>query len=136
MIKHIVMWNLRGETEQAKAAAVATLEPEAEANSALASTVEDASEPGTRPRNRRAEANNPLVRPVAEAMYPMSRNMGTAERFQSPIRVYGIDLAMLKAALHVDNTAMPTIPTRPMATPMGTRKKTMSNAMPIPIMPM
>src|SRR6218665_1259821 len=58
---------ISGTEMREKAAAVATLEPQAVAKEALPSTVADASEPGTGPRNMRAEANSPWVRPLAEA---------------------------------------------------------------------
>jgi hypothetical protein len=50
-----------------KAAAVATLEPLAEANSALEATEAEASPPGTLLRKTRAAAKRPLVSPAPEA---------------------------------------------------------------------
>ena len=75
---------------RAKAAAVAMLEPEQEANSADAITVDDARLPGTRPTNTRALVNKPLVRPARAAMKPISRNIGTALRFQFATKFDGV----------------------------------------------
>src|SRR5574343_1245935 len=60
-------FSISGTEMREKAAAVATLEPEAEAKNALASTLADANEPGTRPRKNRAESNRSLVKQGADA---------------------------------------------------------------------
>src|SRR6218665_2789932 len=59
--------SIPGTEMREKAAAVATPEPEADAQKALASTAAEASERGTGPRKVRAGANSPWVKPVAEA---------------------------------------------------------------------
>src|SRR6218665_1501216 len=59
--------SISGTEMREKAAAVATLEPEADAKTALASTVAEAREPGTGPRKMRSGPNSPWVKLVAEA---------------------------------------------------------------------
>ena len=56
-------FSISGTAIRENAAAVAILEPEADANNADAITVDDAKPPGTRPRNLRAAEKRPAVRP-------------------------------------------------------------------------
>ena len=66
---------------------VATLEPDAAANNAHAPTDEIARLPGSFASTIRMNRNKPFVSCASVQIYPISRNIGTALKFQLPTRL-------------------------------------------------
>src|SRR5690625_2593021 len=91
--------SISGVAIRANAADTATLEPEAADSKPQAPTLATANPPGKRESKILAAPKRPCDKPVAPAMYPISRNIGIAVRFQSPTKLKGTAVTIPQAAL-------------------------------------